>query len=57
MDITPPSYGVVAGSIPAGGILGSVKKSKEYTKCLFKGDHHNLVFKNNLVFFISLTKP
>nr|DAS63033.1 MAG TPA: hypothetical protein [Bacteriophage sp.]DAX88301.1 MAG TPA: hypothetical protein [Caudoviricetes sp.] len=41
----------------AGGILGSVKKSKEYTKCLFKGDHHNLVFKNNLVFFISLTKP
>jgi len=30
--------------IPAGGILGSVKKRKEYSKCLFMGNHHNLVF-------------
>lgn len=33
--------------IPAGGIFRNVKKDKEYSKCLFKGNHHKFIFKNN----------
>lgn len=31
-------------SMLAGSIIRSVKKRKEYSKCLFIGNHHNLVF-------------
>ena len=43
-------------SISAIGILRIEKKDKEYLKCLLIGNHHNLVFKNRLVFLESLTK-
>ncbi len=39
------------GEIPAGGIFSNVKKDKENSKCLFKGNYHKFIFKNNLVFW------
>ena len=40
----------------AGGIFRNVKIDKENSKCLFNGFFHNFIFKNNLVFFVFLTK-
>ena len=40
----------------AGGIFSNVKKDKENSKCLFNGFFNNFIFKNNLVFFVFLTK-
>lgn len=40
----------------AGGIFRNVKKDKENSKCLFKDNYHKFIFKDNLVFFVFLTK-
>ena len=45
----------VTGSIPAIGIFSNVKKDKENSKCLFEGNYHKLIFKNNLVFYLKKT--
>lgn len=37
----------VTGSILAIGIFSNVKKDKENSKCLFKGNYHKFIFKIN----------
>ena len=38
------------------GIFRNVKKDKENSKCLFEGNFLKFIVKNNLVFFVFLTK-